>query len=133
MSADFAVISCNGRMTSDPKSFDVGTTKKVVFSIAVNRYFKKKDAKPNDKPEKHTTFIDCVAWGATGERVAKFGRKGAKIALSGDWESDTYSKKDSKEIVKRTHINVSNLSIFTEASDEVASSQPSGDEDNIPF
>lgn len=126
MSADFAVLSCNGRMTSDPKTFDVGSTKKTVFSIAVNRYFKKKDA---PKPEKRTTFIDCVAWGATAEKVQKFGKKGAKVSLSGNFETDTYEK-DGKTI-KRDHLNIEHLSIFTAPEAGSGGGQPT--DDDVPF
>ena len=126
MSADFAVLSCNGRMTSDPKTFDVGQTKKTVFSIAVNRYFRKKDA---DKPEKRTTFIDCVVWGPASEKAQKFGKKGAKVALSGNFETDTYEK-DGKQ-VKKDYLNVSHLSIFM-AQEDVQLGQSKADDD-IPF
>ena len=128
MSADFATMQTNGRMTSDPKTFDVGSTKKTVFSIAVNRYFKKKDA---DKPEKRTTYVDCVAWGPNSDRVAKFGKKGAKVTLTGNWETDTYEK-DGKQI-KRDHLNVTHLSIFTAPDDDVADSGKGGDDDGVPF
>ncbi len=127
MSADFAVLSCNGRMTSDPKTFEVGTTKKTVFSVAVNRYFKRKDA---DKPEKRTTFVDCVAWGASSDRVAQYGKKGAKVAMSGNWETDTYEKEGKQ--IKRDHLNVTHLSIFT-ASEEPASTDSQKDDDGVPF
>lgn len=132
MSADFAVISVNGRMTSDPKTFDVGSTKKTVFSIAVNRYFKKKDSK-EDKPEKRTTYVDCVAWGPNSERVSKFGKKGAKVTMSGNWETDSYTK-DGKEI-KRDHLNVTHLSIFTapEDGDTADASSGSKEDDGVPF
>jgi len=130
MAADFAVLSCNGRMTSDPKTFDVGSTKKTVFSVAVNRYFKKRDAKDSDKPEKRTTYVDCVAWGPNSERVSKFGKKGAKVTMSGNWETDSYQK-DGKE-VKRDHLNITHLSIFTAPEDGDTGPDSKGD-DEVPF
>jgi len=126
MSSDFAVLSVNGRMTSDPKTFDVGTTKKTVFSIAVNRYFKKKDS---EQREKRTTYVDCVAWGPRADRVSKFGKKGAKVTLSGNWETDSYQK-DGKEI-KRDHLNVEHLSIFT--APETDGGSASHTDEDIPF
>ena len=128
MSADFATMQTNGRMTSDPKTFDVGATKKTVFSIAVNRYFKKKDA---DKAEKRTTFIDCVAWGPNAERAAKFGKKGAKVTLTGNWETDMYEKEGKQ--IKRDHLNVSNLSIFTAPDEDIPSDNANKDDDAVPF
>ena len=133
MSADFAVLSCNGRMTSDPKTFEVGKTRKTVFSIAVNRYFRRKDA---EKPEKRTTYIDCVAWGPVSERVAKFGKKGAKVTLSGNWETDLYKTKEGEE-VKKNYLNVSHLSIFTAPDQQEVGAESAedagGEEDGVPF
>lgn len=128
MSADFAVLSCNGRMTSDPKTFDVGSTKKTVFSVAVNRYFKKKDA---EKPEKRTTFVDCVAWGPNSDKVSKFGKKGAKVTMSGNWETDTYEK-DGKTI-KRDHLNITHLSIFTAPEETSGGGTADSVDDSVPF
>jgi single stranded DNA-binding protein len=126
MSADFAVMSCNGRMTSDPKTFEAGKSKKTVFSIAVNRYFKK-----NDELMKKTTFIDCVAWGAHGERVAKFGKKGAKVTLSGNWETDIYNSKENGE-QKKNYLNINHVSIFT-APDESGADAAVSEEEGITF
>lgn len=111
MAADFATVQVSGRVTSDPKSFDVGDNgaKKVVFGVAVNRYFKQKDS---DEFNKKTTFIDCVAWGRTGDHVAQFAKKGVKVAITGNLEEDRFTNKDNAE-VRRMQINVENISIFS--------------------
>jgi len=133
MSADFARFYGSGRMTSDPKVFDVGDTKKVVFSIACNKFFRKKG---ESEFTKKTTYIDCVAWSHLGNRIAKDGSKGCKVALDGDWEQDSYTTKDDKEI-KRLQVNVRNICIFdSEGGGKVgagASSSNSNDDDDIPF
>lgn len=128
MSADFATLAANGRMTSDPKTFDVGDTQKTVFSIAVNRYFRKKG---EDEPVKRTTFLDCVAWGGSAKRVQKYGKKGAKVALTGDWETDQYTNKDGEE-VRRDNVNVRNISIFTEPGVPQGAAA-GGNDDDVPF
>jgi len=124
MSADFAVATVNGRMTSDPRIFPVGKTKKVVFSLAVNRNFKDKDG----NFQKKTTFVDCVAWGFPGLHVEKFGKKGAKVTLHGNLEDDSYEK-DGKEI-NRKQINVIDISVFT-AKEDAPDSTP--EKESVPF
>ncbi len=112
MATDFCIVSANGRMTSDPRTFDVGETQKTVFSIAVNRYFRRKG---EDESTKKTTFVDCVAWGNAAKRVQEYGKKGAKVTMTGDWETDEYQKDG--ETIRRDHLNVRNISIFTAPSD----------------
>jgi single-strand DNA-binding protein len=126
MSADFATMQVNGRMTGDPKKFDVGTTSKAVFSVAVNRRFKNKKT---DEWDKRTTYIDCVAWGPNAAHVEQHGKKGAKVAMTGNWETDRYVNNKQEE-VKRSHVNVNNISIFTVRED---SETKPADSEEIPF
>lgn len=125
MSADFATMQINGRMTSDPKTFTVGETQKSVYSVAVNRRHKNKDG----EWEKHTTFIDCVAWGNNSKHVAEYGKRGAKVVQTGRWETVRYQK-DGEE-VKRDHCNVQDVSIFT-VRDPADKPAPSNDAE-VPF
>lgn len=129
MSADFATMQVNGRMTSDPKEFEVGQTKKAVFSVAINRRFKNKQTQEWDK---RTTYVDAVAWGTNADHVMTHGKKGAKVALTGNWETDRYTNKEGEE-VKRTHINVNNISIFTARPEGEAAVAESGGSEDIPF
>lgn len=109
---DFATIQVNGRMVSDPKTIPAGESTKVVFSVAVNRNFRR-----NNEWTRKTTFIDCVAWGNAGKHVTEHGKKGCKVALTGDWETDRFMGKDNTEVV-RHQINIDNVSVFS-AKDEV--------------
>ena len=129
MSADFATMQVNGRMTSDPKDFEVGQTKKAVFSVAINRRFKNKQTNEWDK---RTTYVDAVAWGTNADHVMQHGKKGAKVSLTGNWETDRYTNKEGEE-VKRTHINVNNISIFTARPEGEADDADSGGSEDIPF
>lgn len=119
MSADFATLFATGRMVADPKVFQAGDDKKVVFSVAVNSNFKK----ATGAYDKKTTFVDCVAWGFAGQYVEKYGKKGAKISLEGRFEDDSYEK-DGK-VIKRKQVNVRNVTVFT-ARDDISK------EDGLP-
>ena len=88
-----------GRLTSDPEIRQTGSGKNVAnFSVAVDRDFK------NQNGERETDFIDCVAWGSTGDFVGKYFAKGSMIAVSGrlqvrNWEDNNGNKRKSAEIV----------------------------------
>ena len=69
-----------GRLTKDPELKTTQSGKSVVtFSLAVDG-FKKGE----------TDFIDCVAWNATAENLAKFKKKGEQIALTGRITTRSY-------------------------------------------
>lgn len=68
-----------GRLTKD-----VDNNGKVSrFTVAVNR-FKKEDG---------ADFIDCVAFGKTGDTIAQYLNKGSQIALEGRLNLDKYTNK----------------------------------------
>lgn len=131
MSADFATMQVSGRMTDDPKKFEVGQTSKAVFSVAVNRRFKNKTTGEWDK---RTTYVDAVAWGANADHVTTHGKKGAKVTFTGNWETDRYTNSKGEDI-KRTHVNVQNINIFTarRPADSDAGSADAGGDEDIPF
>lgn len=75
-----------GRLTSDPELRQTQSgTNSATFSVAVDRFMGK------DK-EKEADFIRCVAWGKTGEFVAKYFSKGKQIALEGNIKTGSYEK-----------------------------------------
>ena len=75
MSLNKAILM--GRLTRDPEVRQTTNGISVTrFSIAVNRRFAKEGSQEAD-------FINCVAWRETGERLARFFRKGSMIAVVG--------------------------------------------------
>lgn len=86
-----------GRLTKDPELKTTQSGKSVVtFSLAVDG-FKKGE----------TDFIDCVAWNATAENLAKFKKKGEQIALTGRITTRSYedrqgNKRKAVEVVCNT-------------------------------
>lgn len=75
-----------GRISSDidVRQTQSGTSS-TSFTVAVDRFMGK------DK-EKEADFIRCVAWGKTGEFVAKYFSKGKQIALEGNIKTGSYEK-----------------------------------------
>lgn len=87
-----------GNLTRDPELAE--TANKVTlcrFSIAVNRNYKGSDG------ERKTDFFNCVAWRGLGENVAKYVKKGDRVAVSGSIELRNY---EDNQGIKRTGIDI---------------------------
>lgn len=76
-----------GRLTKDPElTFGKANGTAICsFSIAVSRRFKK-----DGQPE--ADFINCTAFGKTGENLANYKQKGDLIGVEGQLQIDTYEK-----------------------------------------
>jgi len=89
-----------GRLTADPEvrySQSAEPLAIVRFSIAVNKRFKR-DGEPD------ADFINCVAFGKTGEFTSKYFKKGMMISVVGrlqvrNWEDNNGQKRVSTEVV----------------------------------
>lgn len=87
-----------GNLTRDPELTETQSGVKVCrFSIAVNRNYASNDG------ERKTDFFNCVAWRGLGENVAKYVKKGDKVAVSGSVELRNY---EDSQGVKRTSIDI---------------------------
>ena len=75
-----------GRLTKDPElRYAEGSGTAVCrFTVAINRQLKKDE----------TDFINCVAFGKTGETIAQYITKGRQIAITGSIRTDSYDAKD---------------------------------------
>ena len=83
-------ITIMGRLTRDPELRRTGSGKAVTnFTLAVDRDFANKQS-----GEKETDFLDCVAWGGTGEFVDKYFSKGRMAVVSGRLQIRSWTDKD---------------------------------------
>lgn len=75
-----------GRLTRDPElNYAAGTGTAVCkFNLAVARPFKKDE----------TDFINCIAFGKTGETIAQYITKGRQLAVTGSIRTGSYDAKD---------------------------------------
>lgn len=81
-----------GRLTRDPEvRYTDGGMSIARFSIAVDRRFKQDGGDTAD-------FINCVAFGKTGEFIEKYFTKGKKIALTGRIQTGSYTNKDGAKV-----------------------------------
>ena len=75
-----------GRLTKDPELRYAASSGTAVcrFTVAINRQSKKDE----------TDFINCVAFGKTGETITQYFTKGSKIAITGNIRTGSYDAKD---------------------------------------
>ena len=96
-------VELMGRLTRDPEvTYSSNDSSMAIarFSLAVNRSRSK---------EQQADFINCVAFGKTGEFVGKYFTKGQMMALSGNIQVNPYTDKDGN---KRTSTNVVAEEVF---------------------
>lgn len=79
-----------GRLTRDPEIRDVNGTNVIVWTIASNRNYTKKNG---EKAEK-TLFMDCELWGPAAQIIADRAVKGTEMLARGPIEEDNYTSKD---------------------------------------
>lgn len=131
-----------GNLTRDPELTETsGGIKICRFAIAVNRNYSGSDG------ERKTDFFNCVAWRGLGENVARYARKGNKVAVCGSVELRNY---EDSQGIKRTGIDIvcqdvefltprSNGEEFDSPAPAVRSGgakpqlQPFDDDSDIPF
>lgn len=75
-----------GRLVADPEIRYTQSGKAVAsYRLAVDRPFKQDGQQEAD-------FINCVAWGKTGEFAGNYLHKGTKIAVEGRIQTGSYEK-----------------------------------------
>lgn len=92
-------VILQGRLTRDPEvKYSQGAEPLAVvrFGLAVPRKFKKEG-------EQEADFINCVAFGKTGEFTGKYFKKGQQILIGGRLSVNPYTDKDGN---KRTSTEV---------------------------
>jgi single-strand DNA-binding protein len=70
------------------------------IGLAVNRHW----VTPEGEKREETTFVDCEAWGKTGENMAKYLTKGRPVFIEGRLKLDTWQDKETGQ--NRSKMNV---------------------------
>lgn len=88
---NFNKVILGGRLVRDPELRYTPSQSAVCgFSIAVCRKFK-----VGDEQREETAFIDCTAWGRTGEVINQHMKKGSPILLEGRIRQENWEDKQS--------------------------------------
>lgn len=92
-----------GRVAADPETRATQSNTTVAnYTLAVDRGAKGADG------QQQTDWIDCVAFGKSGDFAQKFLHKGTKIAIEGriqtrNWEDKNGNKRKSVEVIVDRH------------------------------
>ena len=101
MARGFSKAIICGNLTHDPElRATTSGTQVCSFSVAVNRVFK--DASGANKES--VSYIDCTAWGKTGETIAQYAKKGTAMLVSG--RLDQRSWDDKATGAKRSRVEI---------------------------
>ena len=134
-----------GNLTRDPELAETKDGISVCrFSIAVNRYIR--------AGESQTDFFNIVAWRGLGENVAKYCKKGQKVAVVGSIQVRNYEDRDGNmrtavdivasdvEFISSPNSSSADRDFATNdfastsmSSDKKVTLQPIDDDDDIPF
>ena len=86
-----------GRLTRDPEvRYSSGENNMAIarYTLAVDR----RGRRSNNNEEQTADFINCVAFGKSGEFAEKYLKKGTKIAVSGRIQTGSYTNKEGQKV-----------------------------------
>ena len=87
-----------GNLTRDPELTETASGVPVChFAIAVNRNYSSQDS------ERQTDFFNCTAWRGQAETIARYTKKGNKVAVTGSVQLRNY---EDNQGVKRTAVDI---------------------------
>jgi single-strand DNA-binding protein len=93
MARSFNQVILMGNLTRDPELRQTPNGQQVCsFSLALNRSYKGSDGNWQEA----TDFIDIVAWGPLGERVAQYLSKGRPCLVNGRLQSRSWEQEGQK-------------------------------------
>lgn len=115
-----------GRLTRNPevrysqgdKSMAIGR-----YTLAVNRNFKREG-------ETDADFINCVAFGKTGEFAERYFRQGMRVVIAGRIQTGSYTNKNGVKVYT-TEVIVEEQGFCESKKSEDGSSQPQPIEDGF--
>jgi single-strand DNA-binding protein len=93
MARSFNQVTLMGNLTRDPELRQTPNGQSVCsFSLALNRSYKGADGNWQEV----TDYVDIVAWGPLGERVAQYLTKGRPCLVSGRLQSRSWEQEGQK-------------------------------------
>lgn len=113
MSVNKAILI--GRIGKDPETTTSGKTS---FSLATGEKWKDKEGNVQERTDWH----NCIAWGKTGENIAKFFKKGSPIYVEGRIQYSSWEDKDGNKKYM-TEINISNFDFIGSKGTETATEE----------
>lgn len=123
--ADLNNFTFTGRLVKDALLKTLPTGKQLLeLSVAVNIGYGE---------YKKTLFIKVNLWGARGEKIAVYLKKGGLVGVTGSLDKDTWTGRDGIEHTEFM-VNAADITMLSSKRAESESeAEPSAEEDTIPF
>ena len=132
----FSKVVILGNITRDPELKTTPNGSNLAnFTVAINRNY----TSQSGENQTETSFVDCVAWGKTGETIAKYFQKGRQILVSGRLNQRTWQDKDTGRNRSALDVVVEEFSFVNDGNRQNGSISPneisdeSVDLSDIPF
>ena len=124
----FNKVILMGNLTADPELRTTTTGQNVAsFTIAVSRTWNNAQGERQEE----TSFINCTAWGKTGETIAKYVSKGRQLLVSGRLQQRTWQDKDTGKNRSALDVVVEEFSFVNDGSRNSVSSAPQTNEPTV--
>lgn len=127
-----------GQLSREPELRHVGAggVALVQFGIATNKEFEKDGEK-----KKVATFVDCKAWAAEAEAIARTFKKGDGITITGELTTESWDDKQTGAKRYKTLVLVNSAAPYHKRGGSTATprpatttpAQPATDPDDVPF
>ncbi len=124
----FNKVILMGNLTADPELRTTTTGQNVAsFTIAVSRTWNNAQGERQEE----TSFINCTAWGKTGETITKYVSKGRQLLVSGRLQQRTWQDKDTGKNRSALDVVVEEFSFVNDGSRNSTSSAPQTNEPTV--
>lgn len=121
MARSFNQVILMGNLTRDPELRQTPNGQSVCsFSLALNRSYKGGDGEWQEV----TDYVDIVAWGPLGERVAQYVTKGRPVLVNGRLQSRSWEQEGQKR--SKVEVNAQDVTFLG-----APSSTFDGDKNNV--
>ena len=109
----FNKVILMGNLTADPELRTTPNGQNLAsFTLAINRTWNG----ANGERQEETSFINCTAWGKTGETISKYVSKGRQLLVSGRLQQRTWQDKDTGKNRSAIDVVVEEFSFVSDGS-----------------
>ena len=124
----FNKVILMGNLTADPELRTTTTGQNVAsFTITVSRTWNNAQGERQEE----TSFINCTAWGKTGETITKYVSKGRQLLVSGRLQQRTWQDKDTGKNRSVLDVVVEEFSFVNDGSRNSTSNTPQTNEPTV--
>jgi len=104
--ASFNKVILMGNLTRDPElRYTPKGTAIARIGLAVNRVWKSESGENKEE----VTFVDCDAYGKTGETIGQYLKKGSPVLVEGRLRLHTWEDKNTKQKQSKLRVDVENF------------------------